>query len=133
MKDSTLARRAVVATMDLSADNIHLLQSDHWLSDRRNVVQIHLTQATYGQVGHGAVTVPSPQERMRLWSVRAVGSFFKGADLEGPANTFFAHGVAGVDFLDISQETLVNDFRMSAFAAKKVLAARAAYIQQGSS
>ena len=76
---------------------------------------------------------PAAKERMRLWSVRAVGSFLKAADLEGPASTFFAHGVAGVDFLDISQETLVNDFRMSAFATKKVLAARSAYIQQGSS
>ena len=29
----TLARRAVVATMDLSARNLHLLRTDHWLSE----------------------------------------------------------------------------------------------------
>ena len=39
----TLARRAVVATMDLSAENLHLLESDHWLSDPKNVVVFKLS------------------------------------------------------------------------------------------
>ena len=43
----TLCRRGVIATMDLSAENLNLLQSDHWLADRRNVIQLHLTSAAY--------------------------------------------------------------------------------------
>ena len=38
----TLCRRAVVATFDLSASNLELLQTDHWLSDSRNVMQLRL-------------------------------------------------------------------------------------------
>ena len=38
----TLARRAVVATMDLSAANLLAFDEDHWLSDRRNVSQLWL-------------------------------------------------------------------------------------------
>ena len=34
----TLRRRAVVATFDLSAANLRMLRTDHWLSDARNVL-----------------------------------------------------------------------------------------------
>ena len=42
----SLARRAIVVTMDLSAENMHLLTSDDWLSDVRNVVQLRLSEFT---------------------------------------------------------------------------------------
>ena len=38
----TLARRAVVATLDLSAKNLGALKADHWLHNPLNVVQLHL-------------------------------------------------------------------------------------------
>jgi hypothetical protein len=37
-----LCRRAVVATMDLSASSLDLLTSHHWLSDKRNVIVLRL-------------------------------------------------------------------------------------------
>ena len=40
----TLAKRAVVATFDLSAENLWSLQTDHWLSNPQNVIQLHLTE-----------------------------------------------------------------------------------------
>ena len=43
----SLCRRGVVATMDLSAKNLDLLSSDHWLSDRRNVIQLALVEQAY--------------------------------------------------------------------------------------
>ena len=39
----TLCRRAVIVTMDLSAKNLDLLETDHWLSDRKNVKVLNLT------------------------------------------------------------------------------------------
>ena len=39
----TLCRRAVVATMDLSAANLEYFQEHHWLSDRRNVIVLRLS------------------------------------------------------------------------------------------
>ena len=38
----TLCRRGVVATFDLTAAGLDLFQTDHWLSDERNVIQLHL-------------------------------------------------------------------------------------------
>ena len=38
----TLARRAVVATLDLSAKNLSALKADHWFQNTFNVVQLHL-------------------------------------------------------------------------------------------
>ena len=38
----TLAERAVVATFDLSAANLDLLATDHWLQDERNVLVVRL-------------------------------------------------------------------------------------------
>ena len=40
----TLARRAVVASFDLSASNLHAFQSDHWLKNPLNVIQLHLSE-----------------------------------------------------------------------------------------
>ena len=45
----TLCRRAVVATADLGADNLHLLSSDHWLSKAENVLVLRLTAPTFAQ------------------------------------------------------------------------------------
>ena len=41
----TLARRAVVATLDLSAKNLSALKADRWLQNPLNVVQLHLHEA----------------------------------------------------------------------------------------
>ena len=38
----TLARRAVIATFDLSAKNLTALTSDHWLRNAFNVIQLRL-------------------------------------------------------------------------------------------
>ena len=43
----TLCRRAVVATMDLSAANLDLLDLHHWLSDSRNVITLRLTESAF--------------------------------------------------------------------------------------
>ena len=39
----TLCRRAVVVTLDLSARNLHMFTTDHWLSDPQNVLVLRLT------------------------------------------------------------------------------------------
>ena len=41
----TLARRAVVATFDLSAKNLAALKDDHWLQNPLNVLQMHLSES----------------------------------------------------------------------------------------
>ncbi|CAE7397060.1 unnamed protein product [Symbiodinium sp. CCMP2592] len=39
--------RAIVATFDLSARNLDLLETDHWLSNRENVILLKLTEPVY--------------------------------------------------------------------------------------
>jgi len=131
----TLTRRAVVATMDLSAANLHLLSTDHWLKDARNVIQLHLTQPAWQQQGllaNGGVPWPlqakTPAQTMREWSVNAVMSFLQGADLAGPAAKLYDNGLAGADLEDVSLSVLTQDLRLSVFAASKVIAARNAFL-----
>ena len=38
----TLARRAVIATFDLSAKNLTAFAKDHWLRNASNVIQLRL-------------------------------------------------------------------------------------------
>ena len=42
-----LARRGVVATFDLSATSLDAFTEDHWLSDRRNVIVLRLSEQAY--------------------------------------------------------------------------------------
>ena len=68
---------------------------------------------------------------MQGWSVEGVVSFLKSVDLAGPAANFYTHGVSGADFAAITEGILTQDFRMSAFAASKVLLARDKFLAQG--
>ena len=57
----TLCRRGVVATFDLSASNLHLFKTDHWLSDPRNVIQLHLTSPAW-ETGVAASSHTQPHD-----------------------------------------------------------------------
>jgi len=43
----TLAKRAVVATFDLSAQNLDALEKDHWLMNERNVIRLILKEKAW--------------------------------------------------------------------------------------
>ena len=71
----TLCRRAVVATFDLSASNLELLQTDHWLSDSRNVMQLRLNGPAWES--EAAETPASqdlspPREQMAAWGATSL-------------------------------------------------------------
>lgn len=123
----TFARRAIVATMDLSADNLHLLHTDHWLSDPRNVKVLRLTGPSWQNGDDDAAAAqqaPSRHDEMTAWSAKTVAGFFEQADLSGPAKVLFHNGVNGVDLTTLCDRALVDDLGMSSFAARKVLRAR---------
>ena len=46
----TLARRAVIATFDLSASHLDALAKDHWLQNPLNVIQLHLQESVVDEV-----------------------------------------------------------------------------------
>ena len=131
--DFTLARRAVLATMDLSAQNLSLLKTDHWLSDKRNVLQLHLTQPAWLDPARppeaAPVAAPPRSDLMRAWRVPEVAAFLEGEDLAGPAIAMRTNGVAGSDFVDLSVDVMLSDLRLTRFAAAKVVAARDRFLQ----
>ena len=55
---------------------------------------------------------------------------FAKRDMEGPAQRLREHGVDGEDFADCTPELLQQDLRFSAFAARKLLRIRDAYLAE---
>ena len=137
----TLSRHAVVATLDLSAKNLHLLQSDHWLSDRRNIIQLHLKESAFENHGPGRSdssdssdssvrgSSESKQTMMMRWTTADVSAFLEARDLCGPAAQLFANGLDGADLVNSTGSALVSDLRLTTFAARKILAARDTFTQ----
>ena len=118
----SLCRRAVVATMDLSASGLHLLRSDHWLADERNVLQVWLDQPAWL---HSST---DPRTLMQGWSVAQAVAFLHSVDLDGAAEVCRHNGVNGDDLLAMTAATLTGDLRVSPFLAKKMLNARDCYL-----
>lgn len=125
----TLCRRAVVVTCDLSAANLQLLRSNHWLKDPRNVVTLWLTE----DVRQGVAIPPQPsaREAMAAWTVQELTTFLNSKDLLGPAAHLADNGVNGHDLLDMTLDTLTTDLRCTPFASRKVLRARDAFLEDG--
>ena len=127
----SLHRRAVVATFDLSAANLHLFDSDHWLSNPKNVLCLRLTVPAWTLSSPLPPPSPQPDERpeqMRTWSASGVVSWALAQDLEGPSAVLFASSVNGADLLEMTAELLVKEVRLTPFAARKVLRARDAFL-----
>ena len=123
----TLCRRAVVAIFDLSAANLRLLHTDHWLSDRRNIFVLRLSAPAWvaGETEPAVPPSQPPRMQMASWGVDQLAEFLALRDLCGPAEAMRASGVAGVDFLAWNSAGEVQvDVRLTPFAARKVLAAR---------
>ena len=128
----TLTRKAVVATMDLSAKNLKLLETDHWLADKRNVLQLHLSEPAWQTQQAAAAAIPkkTPLQTMRQWGAADVARFLEDADLAGPAGTLFTSGVNGVDLEIMTDTKLMSELRLTSFAANKVVRARDIFLQK---
>ena len=70
----------------------------------------------------------SKQEQMESWSVDEVTKFFTAHDLRGPAAVLAANGVRGRDLVNLRLEDFQNDMRLSAFAARRLVAAREGFL-----
>ncbi len=124
----TLCRRAVVVTFDLSASDLHMFDTDHWLRDAKNVIQLKLTAPAWDVPGAVLAAPPPPRAVMSAWSVNSVVSFANARDLAGPAAALFASGVNGSDLLEVTEDVLVKEVRVTPFGARRVLAARGAFL-----
>ena len=123
----TLACRAIVATLDLTAGNLHLLRTNHWLKESKNVCLVHLTTPAWhlsGEEGFGS-TIPSRQGVFEKWTVAELGEFLRQQDALGLAAMLQSSSVTGADLLGFaSWSDLATEFAMIPFAAKRVMRLR---------
>jgi hypothetical protein len=123
----TLARRAVVATFDLSAKNLSWFRTHHWLSAPGNVVVLRLTSPAWvpSATDPPHPTPPTVRAAMSSWTVEATAVWLESMDAAGPAAVFRANAVTGQDFLAFRcAGDLSSELRMTRFAAMKVLQLR---------
>ena len=113
----TLARRAVVVTMDLSARNLHLLRSDHWLSNPKNIALEWLTAPV---IGPALLPQRPPREQMMTWSVAQVASFYESQDAAAIGATLAASSVQGADLLTFTADSAQEALKLNPFVAQKV-------------
>ena len=58
----SLVKRGIVATFDLSAENLVLFHTDHWLSNKQNVITLYLTEKAFVEAPTTPRTsAPAPQ------------------------------------------------------------------------
>ena len=72
---------------------------------------------------------PSHAEQMRSWTVAETARFLEGQDLAGPAEQTQRSGVNGVVLLVLSRQQLCTDVLLTPWAARKVVAARDAFLK----
>ena len=122
----TLVHRAVVVTFDLSARNLHLLRSDHWLSDPRNVALLWLEAPAYGP---DLPPPRAPAAQMRAWYVSDAASFFEPKDARALGQKLEASSATGADLLRLSVLSLQRTLSFNAFVAEKVCKLRDMFLR----
>ena len=123
----TLARRAIIATFDLSATNLHLFSTHHWLSNPKNVVVIRLDSPAWisARLQAPAAGTHSQRELASAWTADEVAMWLQSCGAGGIASTLQANAVDGSDLLAFGNEdVLVKDLRLTPFAARKLLQLR---------
>ena len=118
-----------MVTMYLSADNLDLFETDHWLSDPKDVMVVKLTERAWMDGAPSAAAAPmSPKDTFHHWTLAELARFMRAKDLAGPSAILQANGVTGADLLDMSASDLEGELRLTPFAARKVIKARDAFL-----
>ena len=115
----TLAKRGVVATLDLTAANLHMLRTNHWLKHSRNVTLLQLTGPAFQAPGQPLQPLPA-KERMAAWTVDELANFYSQQDAAAVAEMLQRHSVNGADLLEFENwQQLLDDLNTVPFVAKK--------------
>ena len=128
-----LYRVPFVATVNYSTANLEYLRSHDWLKKPENCVLVELqappvVPAPGPSVLLSQPSVLPPAEAMRRWSVADVKTFLCSRELRGLADACFTNGVNGEDLSTFDESALKTELCFTPFQAKKLLAARAAFL-----
>ena len=137
--EKLLFRTPFVATINNATANLHLLDSNDFLSKPENIVVLWLKEPPLEKsdgdsdgdtasgpelpaVGHGS---SDPTPSWYGWSVAELGTYLKAKDMHAAARHLQAHDVSGQDFAALTKQELVGELGMSLFSAKKLIRIRA--------
>ena len=110
--------------MDLSAKNLDMFTTDHWLSSEQNCVVVRLTEPAWITPRVMPRATRAPQARMAQWSTAELYEFLESRDMAGPAAQLRSQGVNGADFVELTNRTLEKDLRCTPFTANKLIRLR---------
>ena len=124
----TLARRAIVVTLDLTAKNLHMLSTNHWLRDEKNVICVRLDAPAW-QTDDLPQVAPPRRETMAARSVDELAQFVAGQDAAALADMLRSQSVSGGDFVSFeAHEDLTAELKITPFAAKKLIRLRGLFL-----
>lgn len=104
---------------------MHLLCSDHWLADPRNISLVRLMEPAFG-----LPLAPRPDNRtlMLHWAVADVVTFFETKDAEALGKSLAVNSMQGSDLLRFTVDSLRKDLNLNTFAAQKICHPRDAFL-----
>ena len=107
--------------MDLSAKNLHMLSTDHWLADIKNVRVLRLSEPAW----EAADEVVASATPMAAWSVVLLQVGSRAWTWLGQQPCCLQQGLNGADLLSFeSASAFAHDLGTTPFLAKKVLMLR---------
>ena len=68
------------------------------------------------------------EQQMRAWSACELRAWLESVDAAGLGSALHANAANGTDFLTVTEAILVNDLRLSGFAARKLIHLRQEYL-----
>ena len=137
--EKLLFRTPFVATINNATANLHLLETNDFLSKPENIVFLWLKEPPLEKsdsdsdgdaasepellaVGHGS-SAPAPS--WYGWTVADLGTYLKAKDMHAAALHLQAHDESGKGITDPTEQEFVGELGMSLLSAKKLIRIRA--------
>ena len=110
----------------LSAKNLEPLDTDHWLSNAKNICVLRLDSPVRADPSPGVPPAPATVTLgdPRTWGAPRLAAWLRDRGVLGPAGTFCQNGVSGADFADMTLADLIDGLRVLSWTAKKLLRLR---------
>ena len=127
-----LYKTPFIITANFSTKNLHLLDTDDFLSKHDNCRVYRLTESPFEEREAAEASVPelaaapapTAATLMGSWSVSATAHWLEKKDLLAAADAARNNGFCGADLLEAEENMLVTDLRLTPFLARKIIKAR---------
>ena len=135
--DRLLFKTPFVATANFATKNLAFLESNDWLNKSKNVWVLRLTSPPFEETPSADDSSPrlplpdgpgSAEEEVRSLDAPSLAEKLRSVDLCSAAGRLQSNDVNGADFLELDESALTRDLGFSRLLARKVLRARAGFL-----